>query len=439
MSAPQQASVLEGLEFTLTAAAPNMVTGLFSRKEGAVKVASLLDVDRRGYDTIAGLVRKYGPAPFYVRVAGNNSVLVTDPSDIEFVLAGSPALFASNPKAKQQGMMVFQPDALTLSRSGDWEGRRAFAEAVLDTGKPLHRLAATFLDVARDEADQLADADEIAWPAINAAFQRLTRRVVLGERAARDTQLTDTLSTLMAQANGTPGKVGEEYPDLLHYLKRYTAEPESDCLAGLFAEAPQDVHGPLEGQIVHWLFAMGDTLPANLLRTLVVLATHNEIRAGIKAEIGAADLSSASDVVGLSELAGAIYEAMRLWPTTPMLGRVALGDVDFPSGVSVPADADILIHNIFNHRNADLVENADSFDPQRWVTGDAGSYWGFNFFSNGPQGCPGLHLSLFLGQAFLARLLSTRELVSKNADVRPTEPLPFGLNYFTATVGLRPA
>lgn len=439
MSAPPQASVLEGLEFTLTAAAPNMVTGLFSRKEGAVKVASLLDVDRRGYDTIAGLVRKYGPAPFYVRVAGNNSVLVTDPDDIEFVLAGSPELFASNPKAKQQGMVVFQPDALTLSRTPDWEGRRAFAEAVLDTGKPLHRLAATFLDVARDEADQLAAAgDQIAWPAINASFQRLTRRVVLGERAARDVQLTDTLSALMAEANGTPGKVGQEYPDLLHFLKRYTLDPETDCLAGLFAEAPQDVHGPVEGQIVHWLFAMGDTLPANLLRTLVVLATHNEIRAAVRDEISTADLTSPSDIAGLSQLAGCIYEAMRLWPTTPMLGRVAIGDVEFPSGVSVPADADVLIHNIFNHRNADRVPDADTFDPQRWVTGGAAAYWGFNFFSNGPQGCPGAQLSIFLGAAFLARLLGIRDLVSQSSDVRPGNPLPFGLNYFSATVGLRP-
>lgn len=436
MASPQQASLLEGLEFTLTAAAPNMVTGLFTRKEKTVKVVSLLDADRRGYDTIAGLARKYGPDPFAVRVAGNSSILVTDPVDIEFVLGHSPEKFASNPKAKQAGMVVFQPDALTLSRSPDWEGRRAFAEYVLDTGHPMHRLAATFVAKARAEADSLGS--DVTWPAINAAFQRLTRRVVLGEPAARDQQLTDTLAELMAQANGTPGRVGDDYPDLLHYLGRYTAEPDPDSLAGLFAAAPNDVHGPVEGQVVHWLFAMGDTLPANLLRTLAVLATHDDALDRVRAEMAANDVDTPAGVAALDLLAGCIYEAMRLWPTTPMLGRVAIDDVEFPGGVEVSAGTDVLIHNVFNHRNADRVDDSDSFVPDRWVTGSAGSYWGFNFFSHGPQGCPGAELSMLCGQAFLARLLESNDLVSNTNDLRPDRKLPFALNYFDTSVGLTP-
>lgn len=439
MVTPPSASILEGIQFTATAAAPNAITGLFSRKEGPVKVANLLDVDRRGFDTIRALVRRYGSGPFYVRVAAANSILVTDPQDIQFVLDGSPSKFASNPAKKQAGMVAFQPDALTLSRQPEWEGRRSFAEHVLATGKPLHPLAEKFLEIAYDEADQLAAAGTITWPAINTAFQRLTRRVVLGEAAARDKQLTEILSDLMAEANSTPGKVGEQYPELLHCIARYTKEPDSTSLAGLFAEAPGKIYGPVEGQVIHWLFAMGDTLPANLLRALALLSTHPIKQTLAREDVAGADLNDPQAVAKLDYIAGCIYEAMRLWPTTPMLGRVALEDVEFPGGANVPAGTDVLIHNVFNHRNRDRVAYADRFAPEEWVTGDAGSNWGFNFFSHGPQGCPGVGLSIFLGQAVLARLLATHKIEDQGSRLTPANPLPYSFNHFTTSVGLTPA
>ncbi len=439
MVTPPSASILEGIAFTATAAAPNAITGLFSRKEGPVKVANLLDVDRHGFGTVRDLVRKYGPGPFYVRVAAANSVLVTDPEDIKFVLEGSPSKFASNPAKKQAGMVVFQPDALTLSRSPEWEGRRSFAEHVLATGKPLHPLAQRFLEVAYEEADQLAAVSTITWTAINEAFQRITRRVVLGESAARDKQLTETLGELMMEGNSTPGKTGEKYPDLLHFIKRYTAEPDPNSLAGLFADAPGKIYGPVEGQVIHWLFAMGDTLPANLLRALALLATHPIKQKLAREEVSLADLDDPQAVLGLDYVAGCLFEAMRIWPTTPMLGRVALEDVEFPGGAKIPAGTDVLIHNIFNHRNGDRIDYADRFAPEEWSTGNAGKDWGFNFFSHGPQGCPGAGLSVFLGQAVLARLLASNELVDQGSRLTPANPLPYTLNHFTTTVGLTPA
>lgn len=439
MTQPPQASALESIQFTATAAAPNAITGLFSRKEGPVRVANLLDVDRRGFDTIRGLVRKYGPGPFYVRVAAANSILVTDPEDIKFVLDGSPEKFASNPGKKQAGMVVFQPDALTLSRQPEWAGRRSFAEHVLATGKPLHPLAGRFLEVAYDEADQLAAKGTITWDAINESFQRLTRRVVLGESAAGDKQLTGVLASLMAEANGTPGKVGEQYPELLHCIARYTKEPEAGSLVALIADAPGKIYGPIEGQLIHWLFAMGDTLPANLLRTLALLATHPVKLTLVKEEIAAADLSDPQSVAKLDYLAGCIYEAMRLWPTTPMLARVALEDVTFPGGATVPAGTEIVIHNIFNHRNGDRIDFADRFAPEEWSTGNAGKDWGFNFFSNGPQGCPGAGLAVFLGQAVLARILDKQTPSDRDSGLTPEAPLPYTQNYFTTSVGLAPA
>ena len=64
------------------------------------------------------------------------ALLVLSLDDVRRVLEGSPDPFASDPEAKRDGMVAFQPDALTISRGELWENRRRFTEAVLDTGEP---------------------------------------------------------------------------------------------------------------------------------------------------------------------------------------------------------------------------------------------------------------------------------------------------------------
>ena len=47
---------------------------------------------------------------------------------------------------------------------------------------------------------------------------------------------------------------------------------------------------------------------------------------------------------------------MRLWPTTQLFGRVTTSDVRFPTGAILPAGTQVLIYNLFNHRNRDRIE-----------------------------------------------------------------------------------
>ena len=119
-------------------------------------------------------------------------------ADVRRVLEGSPSPFAADPEAKRKGMSHFQPDALTISREPVWEKRRRFAEAVLDTAGPQHRLAERFAVVCRDEVRTHAstrstgvDGGELGWDAFSATFWRITRRVVLGDGARDDAELTE--------------------------------------------------------------------------------------------------------------------------------------------------------------------------------------------------------------------------------------------------------
>ena len=426
------ASVLEGIRFTAQIGAPNIIQGLFSKRELPVKIASRLGADHLGYQLVDGLVKRYGPGPFYVRVAKDEALLITHPDDLKFVLGGSPDPFASDPEPKVKGMSAFQPDALTISRGDLWTQRRQFADAVCKPDQPVHPLATAWTGVAADTARELA-GKPIQWADIDRAFLRMIRRVVLGDSAADDTGITDLLGELMAQGNKMPGEPGPEYPDLIAMIQRYIDKGEPGSLASLVSSAPNPPGGAA-GQMVHWMFALKANEAANVLRALAVLATHPEQQREARKEVSGADLTTASGVASLDYLGGCLLEAMRLWPTVGLLVKVAHRDVQFPSGAVLPEGSQALVYNVFNHRNRKLIPYADKFSPGEWVTGNAGQDWSFNFFSHGPQNCPGAGISIFLGQAVMANLLNAGPLSVSGVRLDPGRPLPHGVDLYALTV-----
>jgi len=432
----RHAGVVDGVRFTAQVGLPNVVQGLFKKRPIVATAASAAKVDAMGHLLVESMVKRYGPGPFYVRVGADQALLLHDPTDIEFVLSQSPDPFASDPEAKRKGMSAFQPDALTLSRGDVWRNRRAFAERVLATGKPLHPLAPSFVRVVDDAAKAIIRREALDFTDLNLAFQRITRRVVFGDEASDDVRITDLLGDLMAAGNKTPGKPAAGYDEFLARIQAYVDHPAADSLVGLFADAPHDGATHPAGQVVHWLFAMGDTLPANLFRTLLVLATHPEPLHEVRTELADVDLNEADDLAGLDFLGGCILDTMRLWPTTPLFGRVTTRDVEFPGGEVLKANTQVLIDNAFNHRNGARISYAHRFAPGEWAGGDAGESWLFNFFSHGPQGCPGAGLSVFLGQAFLAKLLAVRTPLC-DAGLDPGRPLPHALDIYGPRIRLR--
>jgi cytochrome P450 len=427
--------MVEGIRFTAQIGAPNIILGLFNKRELPARIASTVAADYLGYRLVEGMVKSYGPGPFYVRVAKDEALLLTHPDDLKFVLGGSPDPFASDPEPKRKGMAAFQPDALTISRGQVWADRRRFAEAVLDTGKPMHRLAQRFTDVAREIAEELA-RQPMRWQNVSEAFQKMTRRVVFGDNAAGNAHLTDLLSELMSAGNKMPGEPAPGYDELISMIEGYLKDAEPHSLAALIADAPAPADVRPAGQVVHWLFAMGDTLGANTFRTLAALSTHLEHQREVRAEVAAADITSAAGIASLTYLAGCLLEAMRLWPTTTLFGRVATRDVAFPSGAVLSKGTQVLIYNVFNHRNRGRIPYADRFSPGEWAGGDAGDDWSYNFFSHGPQRCPGDGLSVFLGQTVLAHLLDAGSPTVSGTSLDPEKPLPHNVDLYGFSVDL---
>jgi cytochrome P450 len=441
------ASLLENARLNALVVVPNAVQGIFRRRAPAVRAATAADVDRWAVGLLNGMRRSHEGGPVWVRVITDRALLVLSSDDVRRVLEGSPEPFASDPETKRKGMAQFQPDALTISRGALWVNRRRFTEAVLDTGEKRHRLAERFAGTADAEAVALlADVDatpdgELRWEAWHRSWRRLTRRVIFGDGARDDEGLSERLEELMARANSLPSDPAEGLAGFMAAIERYVGEGEEGSLVSLIAEAPADRETKVAGQLPHWFFALQDTLAINSLRALALIASHPRQRTKVAEELAATAGDgpplTAAQVDELDYLEACLEEAMRLWPTTTMLSRETVEEVDW-NGETVPAGTQVLIVNTFHHRDPDVVEFADRFYPEAWTKGAARDEWTFNQFSHGPQGCPGAGLALFLGKALGAAVLARRRPSLVEPSLDPERPLPHMLDFFRLRIRLEP-
>lgn len=432
------ASIVENARLNSTVIVPNALQGLFRRRRTAVRAATAADVDGWAVGLLSGMRNKHSGGPVWVRVVTDRALLLLTPADAHRALEGSPDPFASDPDGKRKGIVAFQPDALTISRGQEWRNRRDFTEAVLQTGAPMHGLADGFAAVARQEAGALIGetAGELTWDEWQRAFRRLARRVILGDAARDDEALTEELAAMMDEANGMPGRTSERYPDFAKRLGEYVEAADEGALVGLFDGAPSDDQTKREGQIPHWLFATHDTLAINAFRSLAAILSHPRQRGKALEEIGSlGEEPHGSQVESLAYVEACLQEAMRLWPTTPIISRVTLSDTDW-QGTTVPAGTQVLIVNTFLHRDRERVPYADRFLPEAWTDGDAAERWEFNHFSRGPQGCPGAGLAMFCGKAMLAELLRSGE-IDVDSPLDPDRPMPHMLDFYSLRFRVR--
>ncbi len=411
------ASLLEDLRFNQAVIVPNALQGLFKRRRRAVAAATALNIDGQAVGLLSGLKRRHDGRPVWVRVVADRALLLLDVEDVRRALDGSPDPFASDPEAKRKGMAHFQPDALTISRGELWAQRRPWTEAVLETPAPSHQLGGRFDAVVAEEVGDVTGDGELDYERLHRAYRRITRRIVLGDESADDETVSGLLGELMEQANGRPSSRSDEFEPFTAKLERYFETAPPDSLAGVAAQTPSTPDTKPAGQLPHWLFATQDTLSANVMRALAVLAVHPE--------------AAARAAGGEAYRRAALMDAMRLWPTTPLLSRETLKELVW-HGVRVPAGTNILISNTFMHRDRDrLGDAADRFTPEGWL--DDGALvddWGINHFSHGPQGCPGTNLALLIGAATIATVLKRGTPALANPSLDASKPLPHMLDFF---------
>jgi cytochrome P450 len=381
-----------------------------------------LDTDFLTTQLLADLRDKYRSEAVWIQVLGERSLVVFGVAALREVLDNSGTVYASDPKAKLQGMSHFQPGALTISRGEAWRKRRDFVEEALATPRRVHPLAEGFLSIVGEEVAVLKERSTafiLDWPEFERTTERIALQVIFGQKAREDHVLAGRLRRMMAEANRVVGlRKSRQFDRYYRDVEKYVEVRE---LGSLVSQLP-DVSGVDSlSQVTHWLFAMSGTLAANTFRALAAISAQPKVEKEVRRELASMSTVESSGVDGLRYLEGCVQETMRLWPTTSMFGRQTSEPATL-AGVRLPAGTQVLIVNTFNHRDPRSVEDPDGFKPDRWLGAD----YRFNHFSNGTQGCPGAGIALFLAKAMLANLLSDTRFVDQGPPPAPGPVAPEG-------------
>jgi cytochrome P450 len=430
------ASLAESAKFVTLGLVPGLTRGLFKPRKRAMKVLTAADADSRAVKMLQGLRAKHGGQG--VRLLGGRIVTLWGEGAIREVLDKSADVYASDGGAKGKGMAHFQPDALTLSRGEEWRDRRRFNEAVLATSERVHPFGDRFVAVVAEEVAALPATGELEWSDWEEMFDHITLRVVFGDASRDDQELTDLLAKLMNEANRIAGlSTGDDFYEFYGRLEKHAAEPGPGSLVERFKEAPQTDSTRVIHQIPHWIFAMRDTLGANAYRALAAIVADPNVEARVREELAGKDLTSAAAVDELKYLEGCLEEAMRLWPTTPLIARETTRETEL-AGAKLDEGTQVMILNTANHRDSEAIPDADRLKPERWQNGDGRDYR-FNHLSNGSQDCPGGPLVHLIGKAALASTLASRRLTLLEPSLGASGELPNMLDFFSVRFGVERA
>ena len=397
------ASVPDTLRVLSTVLAPVLAQGPIIRRPRVLALAERLDADRRAGRLLRRLRTRYGSGPLRLRVPGRSVVVLLSPEDVRTVLLGTPEPYTPANREKVAALSHFQPHGVLVSSGPLRAERRQVNEAVLDTGRPVHRLGADFAHAIRTETGTLPG--ELDWAGFSAMWWRIVRRIVLGAGARDDDELTDLLTGLRRAANGAylPPKRAARRRRFEQRLRAHLDRAEPGSLAALLARTPATDAADPAGQVPHWLFAF-DAAGIAAYRALALVA---------------ADPGASTDP---AYLRAAVLESVRLWPTTMVILRDSTAPVDgFPAGTAY------VIVSSYLHRDPAL-PYADRFAPEIWLDGRADDTGALVPFSAGPGTCPGRDLVLFTTGTLLDALLDGY-LFRPVPRLDPAGPLPGTLDH----------
>ncbi|CAG2163284.1 unnamed protein product [Oppiella nova] len=138
-------------------------------------------------------------------------------------------------------------------------------------------------------------------------------------------------------------------------------------------------------QSTQFFIAGFDTSSAALSNTIYYLSQNKECQQKLYEELdGCGDLSDES-VMQLKYLNGVVNETLRLTPSIVRLFRTCVKDYKLGhTGITLPADTDVLISPYAIHRDPEYWPNPDAFIPERFIEPKHHPY-AYVTFGGGPR------------------------------------------------------
>ncbi|MGW0392042.1 cytochrome P450 [Streptomyces sp. NPDC003042] len=427
---PVRAGRAETIRFVATHTLPVFVRGVANPRFKIMALYSRVNQPGWSSATLRAMKLRHGGAPVQVRALSGEMLVLFDRADIERFFEEPVELLAMDAEDKYNSLAVFEPTGVICSHGAQREDRRRVNDEALAAGKPVHPSCKEFQAVVEEECRRLTQSRTIDFPLIWQTMTRISRRVVLGDRAADDEELADWLVTLRAQANwmgrSRPEANKALYARIEARIARYAADAPAHTLAAraLSVPSPQDTD-PL-GQTHHWLLGIDLAAPV-VARTLLLLAMH-------AAEQDAVHAEAVEGVAGLPRLRACLRESVRLYPIVPDLVRVTRGETEW-RGVRYPPGTNLLVPIGFHQRDPDQVPGGHLFAPGRWLAPDAEADTRMAPFSHGGARCPGENVGLLVTSLVCAEVLRGHRLTGARPVLDVGRPLPGILD--TAGIRLR--
>ena len=225
-------------------------------------------------------------------------------------------------------------------------------------------------------------------------------------------------------------------------------ERPNNLLEAMMAAADQEGSGihdrEVAGNVLTMLLAGEDTTANTLAWMIYLLTRHPPALARASEEVrgicGDAAAFTLEQMAKLNYIEACAHETMRLKPVAPQIGLQALKDTTI-GDIHVPRNTIVLCQIRHDGLNENLVPQAMSFTPERWLSdgGPSASTTSAKRismpFGAGPRICPGRYLALLEMKMAMALLLGSFDIESVTTpDGREARE---HLSFTMAPVGLR--
>ena len=229
--------------------------------------------------------------------------------------------------------------------------------------------------------------------------------IVAGRREGRTTGETDLLSLLLAARDGDERLDDEE----------------------------------VRSQVLLFMLAGHETTAIALTFALHLLGRHQDVQDGVRDEVREVlgdGSPSAATIAALPLTTAVLKEAMRLYPSAPIMGRLTVAEDDL-MGHRVAPGTNVVVVPWTIHRHPEFWQDPLVFDPMRFTGGgtrpEPSHRYAWMPFGGGPRACIGQHFSMVEAVLALALILlehrvtaradTDRLPVSSLITLFPTEPV----------------
>ena len=381
----------------------------------------LLQENHFPFESLQVLQKKYGDI-IYCPWPNRKTVLICSPEGMRQVLKDKHNSFHKGRNYKHLRPLI--GDGLLTSEEEVWREQRA------TLGKEFQKDSLIqYFDTIKNTTKQFISKMELKGPSdLSALFSDLTFQIIgkiffhqsFGEDAQHVSEALRFETERIQKATKTPLRMpnciptkenllGQKHRNVLRNitLKILNSEEQKSSLMGRMLDSHKQgsiafSEERMIDQMMTLMLAGHETTSNTLMWTSYLLNRSpsylEQIRQEFVENVSSLEQFKFEDLPKLKLLRASLYEAMRLYPPIPMIGRSPKGIVNI-LGYDLPQILDVVNAIYLLHHDEKNWKDPESFKPERFINFDHRKDTEFKFipFGHGPRRCIGDELAMMEG------------------------------------------